>query len=141
MLIFSGGDHNLQAVSTFPFQAFPETFPTATGDRVTPVPGRPVTIGHDVWIGFGATIMQGVTIGHGAVIAARAVVTHDVPPYGIAAGNPARIVGKRFTDDQIGRLLAIAWWDWPKARVDAEMPALLREPVDAFIARLEGAAG
>ncbi len=117
VLIFSGGNHNIDSVSTFPFQAFEATFPSATGERITPLPGKPVSIGH------------------GAVIAARAVVARDVPPYGIAAGNPARHVGSRFTEAQIERLLAIAWWDWPKAKIDQEMPGLLRDPIDAFIAR------
>jgi acetyltransferase-like isoleucine patch superfamily enzyme len=135
VLIFSGGDHNLRTVSTYPFQAFTQFFPTAGGERVTPVPGKPVVVGNDVWLGFKSTIMSGVTIGHGAVVAAQAVVTRDVPPYGIAAGNPARIVGKRFTDDQIAALLRIAWWDWPKDTIDREMEALLRSPIEDFIAR------
>jgi virginiamycin A acetyltransferase len=88
-----------------------------------------------VWLGFKSRFMSGVTIGHGAVVAAQAVVTRDVPPYGIAAGNPARIVGKRFTDDQIAALLRIAWWDWPKDTIDREMEALLRSPIEDFIAR------
>lgn len=53
---------------------------------------RPVTIGDDVWIGTGAMILKGVTIGDRAIVAARAVVTRDVPPDCIVAGNPARVV-------------------------------------------------
>ena len=56
---------------------------------------RKVHIGHHVWIASGATILPGVTIGDGAVIAANAVVTKDVPPKAIVAGNPARIIGQR----------------------------------------------
>lgn len=52
----------------------------------------PVRIGRNVWIGQYATILKGVTIGEGAVIAASAVVTKSVPPYSIAAGNPAKVV-------------------------------------------------
>jgi len=58
----------------------------------------PVTIDDQVWIGFGACILKGVHIGRGAVIAAQSVVTRDVPPGAIVAGNPARIV--RFNSDE-----------------------------------------
>lgn len=62
---------------------------------------REFAIGHDVWIGFGAVILSGVSISRGAVIAAGAVVTHDVGPYEIVAGNPARRIRKRFEGEQI----------------------------------------
>jgi acetyltransferase-like isoleucine patch superfamily enzyme len=58
------------------------------------VASKPVQIGDDVWIGFNAVILKGVTIGRGAVVAAGCVVTKDVAPYTIVAGNPARVVGE-----------------------------------------------
>jgi hypothetical protein len=76
-------------------------------------------IGHDVWIGHGATLMPGVHIGIGAVIGAGAVVTKDVDPYTIAIGVPARPLRKRFSEPIIDKLLAIAWWDWDRARLTA----------------------
>lgn len=83
-----------------------------------------VVIGHDVWVGSGAKILDGVTVGHGAVVAAGAVVTHDVEPYTIVGGVPARAIRKRFTDAQIRFLLDFRWWDkgvdWVKAHA-AEM--------------------
>ena len=54
-----------------------------------------------------------MTIGHGAVVAAASVVTRDVPPYAIVAGNPARVVRSRFSEEDVERLLRAAWWDWP----------------------------
>jgi hypothetical protein len=57
----------------------------------------PTSIGDDVWIGYRAVIMAGVSIGRGAIVAAQAVVTHDVPPYAIVAGVPARVIAHRFT--------------------------------------------
>ena len=77
-------------------------FDESTGD---------VTIGNDVWIGFGATIMGGVNIGDGAIVAAGSVVTKDVPPYAIVGGVPAKIIRYRFSDSEIDKLLKIKWWD------------------------------
>jgi acetyltransferase-like isoleucine patch superfamily enzyme len=56
------------------------------------VPARPVRIGRNVWIGFEAVVLPGVTVGEGAVIGARAVVTEDVAPFTVVAGNPARAI-------------------------------------------------
>jgi acetyltransferase-like isoleucine patch superfamily enzyme len=53
---------------------------------------RPIRVGGKVWIGFGSCILPGVTIGEGAIVGARSVVTQDVPPYTIVAGNPAQVV-------------------------------------------------
>lgn len=60
-----------------------------------------VEIGADVWLGFGAIVLSGVTIGRGAIVAAGAVVVDNVAPYDIVAGNPARAIGRRFSDEQI----------------------------------------
>lgn len=68
-------------------------------------------IGHDVWIGANVTLGMGITIGTGAVIATHSVVTKDVPPYAIMAGNPAELKGYRFDSDLIARLQASRWWE------------------------------
>ena len=73
---------------------------------------REIIIGHDVWIGYNAKIINSITIGTGAVIGAYAVVREDIPPYAIVIGDPARIVKYRFNETQIAWLLEIAWWNW-----------------------------
>jgi phosphonate metabolism protein (transferase hexapeptide repeat family) len=89
------------------------------------------TIGHDVWIGHSATIMPGVSVATGAVIGAGAVVTHDVSPYEIVVGVPAKPLRKRFSDDVIEKLLAIAWWDWDRQQLEARFDDL--NDIDTFI--------
>jgi len=78
---------------------------------VSPPQQQPYTvIGSDVWIGFGATVVGGVRVGHGACVGAGAVVTHDVEPYTVVAGVPAKPIRKRFSSDIVAALLATKWW-------------------------------
>jgi len=72
------------------------------GDRPT-TPRDSVTIGQDVWIGFGAIVLSGVSVGRGSIVGAGAVVTGDVDPYSIVAGNPARVTGRRFNPVDVAR--------------------------------------
>lgn len=114
----------------------PTTYPLASilGLGDTPVKCRgPVRIGHDVWIGQDALIFGGVTLGNGTIVGARAVVTRDVPPYGIAVGNPARVVRKRFGDSVIKQLEATRWWDWPEHLLRQHAGLLSRGPIDEFL--------
>lgn len=78
-----------------------------------------VTIGNAVWIGDSVIILPGVSVGNGAVIGAGSVVTKPIPPYAVAVGNPARVIKKRFSDDVIGLLEQVNWWDWDLATLRA----------------------
>ena len=84
-----------------------------------------------MWIGHGAVIMPGVSIGHGAVIGSGAVVTKDVGNYEVAVGVPAKVIKKRFTDEQIEKLLAIAYWDWDRVTLEERFNDLFE--IDAFL--------
>ncbi|MDE6250205.1 MAG: CatB-related O-acetyltransferase, partial [Alphaproteobacteria bacterium] len=74
---------------------------------------EPIIIGNDVWIGDGVFVKNGIHIGNGAIIGAHSVVTHDVPPYAIVAGVPAKIIRYRFPDDICGKLENLRWWRLP----------------------------
>lgn len=93
-----------------------------------------IIIMNDCWIGEKATIMSGVTVGNGAVVAAEAVVTKDVPDYAIAAGNPAQVIGYRFTKEQIEKLLLISWWNWDADKVLKAGDELYGD-IDSFISK------
>jgi phosphonate metabolism protein (transferase hexapeptide repeat family) len=96
-----------------------------------------VTIGHDVWVGHGAVVLPGRTIGDGAVIAAGAIVTKDVAPYAIVAGNPARLVRARFPPAIGERLRALAWWDWPHETLHQRLGDFRALSVEAFLEKYE----
>lgn len=130
--ILAGGEHNTRWVTTYPLRiAFDDPLAEKDGH---PASKGPTCIGHDVWIGFRATILSGVTIGDGAVIGAGAVVTHDVPPYAVVGGNPARLLRLRFPAAVVARLVEIRWWEWPEERIRAATPLLCSSRLDDFIA-------
>ncbi len=128
--VMLGGNHRSDWVTTYPFSALRPGLGHIKG---YPEQGGDVTIGSDVWIGREATIKSGVTIGHGAVIASRAMVTKDVPPYGIVGGNPAKLIRYRFAPDVIERLLDVAWWNWSDERIAEAMPFLLCDDIESFL--------
>lgn len=139
--ILLGGDHRLDWVSTYPFAAMPGLWPGVDAPRDYHASRGDVSIGHDVWLGSGCLILSGVTLGHGAVVAAHAVVTRDVPPYAVVAGNPARIVRRRFDEATVAALVETAWWDFPHETVAGWIPLLQSGRVAELIAavRAEGA--
>ena len=83
--------------------------------------------------------LAGRSIGTGAVVAGGAVVTRDVAPYTVVAGNPARPIRRRFPEVAAERLQALAWWDWDHARLRAALEDFRHLPVEAFLDRYEAA--
>ena len=112
-----GGLHPTNMVSTSPVFLKGKSAVGFNFGSIDFSPSETVIIGNDVWIGSGVFVKAGVKIGSGAVIGANAVVTHDVEPYSIVAGVPAKEIRKRFDNETIERLLELGWWDWPAERI------------------------
>ncbi len=91
-----------------------------------------VVVGHDVWIGHNATIMPSVKIGNGAVVGSGAIVTHDVEPFTIVVGVPARMLRYRFKPSISDQLEAIAWWDWDHETLKERLPDF-QGNIEAFL--------
>lgn len=92
----------------------------------------PLTVvGSDVWIGARATIRGGICVGHGAIVGAGAVVTRNVPDYAVVAGVPARLLRRRFSDEEVRLLLDAQWWDWSRAKLKSLAP-LFGDPEEFF---------
>jgi len=87
-------DHDFSAVG------FPVRYAPWVGSRRFPSPfaGEKAVIESDVWLGYGVIVLSGVTVGRGSIIAAGSVVTKNIPPYSVAAGVPACVIGQRFSD-------------------------------------------
>ncbi|AGM26092.1 acetyltransferase [Spiroplasma syrphidicola EA-1] len=117
IFLMNGANHNYNAISSYPFYLYAndEEFKQ---QMLTQLPNRGDTvIGNDVWIGYQATIMPGIKIGNGAVIGTKSVVTKNVPPYAIVAGNPAKIIKYRFDQSKIIELEKMQWWNWTKEEI------------------------
>ena len=121
--VMNGANHQMNAVSTFPFYIMEGWEQEAPPASEMPLKGDTV-VGNDVWIGQDATILPGVHIGDGAIIGLRSVVGRDVPPYTIVAGDPAREIRKRFDDDLIELMLRLRWWDKSIEEIDRLIPLL-----------------
>lgn len=121
--VMNGANHQMNAVSTFPFYTLEgwDMEPPASGDL--PLKGDTV-IGNDVWIGQNAVILPGIHIGDGAIIGANGVVGSNVAPYTIVAGNPAKELKKRFDDELIDMMLKFRWWDKSIEEINQLIPIL-----------------
>ncbi len=140
-LLCGMGGHPTDLVSTSPvFYSTRGQCNTTFADRDMYDETAPVEVGSDVWIGARVFVRSGVRIGHGAIVGAGAVVVGDVPEYAVVAGTPAKVIRRRFGDDQIARLLELAWWEWDAARLCAGWKHFGDEDIEAFLAWAEGEA-
>lgn len=120
--IMNGANHQMNALSTYPFYILGwEQEPPDMRDL--PMKGNTV-VGNDVWIGQNVTILPGVSIGDGAIIGAESVVAGDVAPYTIVAGNPARLIRRRFDHKTQALLEQLRWWDRPPEEIEGLIPLL-----------------
>jgi virginiamycin A acetyltransferase len=127
-IIINGGEHRADFVATYPLTR------RVVDGVILPQRDRGVTTEfcHDVWVGTRATILGPLKIGESSIVGAGAVVTRDVPPYSIVAGVPAKLIRKRATDEQIEKLLEIAWWDWPPEVIKQRAKDIMG-PIQPFI--------
>lgn len=131
--VLDDANHVLSGITSYPFPIFGGEWAAAVPLEALPLPNKGDTsVGHDVWFGYEALVLPGVSIGTGCIVGARAVVSRDLPPYSVAAGNPARVVRQRFPAEVVGRLLKLAWWDWPHDAVTAAIPLLVQGDVAAL---------
>ena len=121
--VMNGANHQMNAVSTFPFYTLEGWDMKAPAAEDLPLKGDTV-IGNDVWIGQNAIILPGVHIGDGSVIGANCVVGCDIEPYTVVVGNPARVLRKRFDEELTGMLLKFKWWDKSIEEINALIPIL-----------------
>jgi acetyltransferase-like isoleucine patch superfamily enzyme len=131
--VYLGGNHRTDWVTTYPFgHIHTKNFNNFNGVGHPSTKGD-VIIGNDVWIGNNVTIMSGVNIGDGVVIANNSHVVKNVEPYSLIGGNPAKLIKKRFTEEQIDKLLEIKWWNWDDSKINKFTPLLCNQDIDNFI--------
>ena len=134
--VMNGANHQMNAVSTFPFYTLEGWDMAPPAPAELPLKGDTV-IGNDVWIGQNAVVLPGVKIGDGAIIGANSVVGSDVGAYTIVAGNPAQVLRKRFDEELIELLLNFRWWDKSVEEINALIPILTCGDLDKVRAALK----
>lgn len=129
---YFGANHPLENITTSPL-----FYNKRFGYCVNDVHREKLNIGNDVWIGYGVIITSSCSnIGNGAVIGAGSVVTHDVKPYSIVAGNPAKVIRMRFSENEIAQIETSRWWNKEPSEI-ANYLDYIKNPVE-FISMICG---
>lgn len=127
--------HHKEWITAYPFGTMwnmeDAPYPITKDDNI-------VIVKNDVWIGAYSTLMGGTVLNDGVIVGAGSVVKKVVPPYSIVLGNPAVVIGKRFSDDVIEKLLEIKWWDWPDETIKRYVHLLCSDKIDEFIRSVDG---
>lgn len=131
--IFLGGQHRTDWVSNYPFPFFFQMDAQYREGYFKGGSRGDVVIGSDVWLCANCIILSGVTIGHGAVIANGAVISRDVEPYAVMAGNPAKLIKWRFDEATRNALLASAWWSWPQEEINKVMNKICSQDISNLL--------
>ena len=134
--VMNGSNHQMNAVSTFPFYTLEGWDMEPPSPVDLPFKGDTV-IGNDVWIGQNAVILPGVRIGDGAIIGASSVVGSNVAPYTIVVGNPAKTLRKRFDEELTDLLLRFKWWDKNVEEIDRLIPLLICSDLESVKTELK----
>ena len=134
--VMNGANHQMNAATTYPFYTMTGWKMPPPAPEALPFKGDTV-IGNDVWIGQNAVILPGVHIGDGAIVGANSVVGSNVAPYSIVAGNPARLLRKRFDDELIGLMLRFKWWDKSVEEINRLIPLLTDSDLSRVKAELK----
>ncbi|WP_342270755.1 CatB-related O-acetyltransferase [Rickettsia endosymbiont of Orchestes rusci] len=125
--------HNYNWIASYPLDCFDEDF-----DNYESVPPKAyrlkgdTVLGNDVWIGAESLIMPGIQIADGAIVGARSLVTKNIGAYEIWGGNPAKLIKKRFSDDDIAKLLQIKWWNWSVNKIKQNLSLLRVSDVESL---------
>lgn len=126
--------HRVDFITTYPFKFLKEYHNDIEIVENDHKSKGDIVIGNDVWIGVNAIIMSGVNIGDGAIIGSNSVVTKDVEPYSIVAGNPAKHIKYRIEDPLLReKLQRIAWWNWEKEEVHKNINLIMNSDIKAFV--------
>lgn len=134
--VFIGGaNHPLHWVSTSPVFLSGKNALRKNFSSHDFYPYSKTVIGNDVWIGFNAIIKSGIVVGDGAVIGMGSVVTKNIPPYEIWAGNPARKIKDRFPPAIKERLIKSEWWNFDDRKLK-EYAKLFDDPI-AFLDKVD----
>ena len=127
------GQHQMKDMSTYPFEQlrilynidWPISQSTPIDDS-----SENVYIGNDVWLAHNVLVMQGANIGDGAVVGANCIVASNVRPYAVVVGNPAKEIRRRFSDEDIGKLLEMRWWYWNTEDIKKHLHLITNTCVD-----------